>query len=276
MENSEMFTKKAESLKNHLNHLAKKDIMVAFSGGVDSSLLLKILCQEAKEHHTKVYALTLMTKLHPMTEMDNAKKVASEVGAHSIFLEIDELSNPEILENPINRCYLCKKFLFQKILEKAKELQVETVVDGTNEDDLHVYRPGIQALDELGIISPLALEKFTKEEVRVLAKEYGISSSDRPSAPCLATRFPYGTHITNEKMRQVEKAEDYLKELGFYNVRVRVHEDLVRIEVDSQEFAKIVENKNSIISQFQNLGYTYITLDLEGFRSGSMDVHIKN
>lgn len=257
-----------------MNQYTKKDILVAFSGGVDSSLLLKLACVSAEKTGTKVYAVTLHTMLHPTAELDNAKKVAEEVGAIHLVIEVDELGQAEILDNPIDRCYRCKKYLFEQIIQKACELRIDTIIEGTNEDDLHIYRPGIKAVQELGIKSPLAAAEMTKEQVRQLATEYGISASSRPSTPCLATRFPYGTQLSYEKMKKVEQAEKYLKTFGIYNVRVRVHEDIVRIEVDEQSILIVLDHKEDIISYLKDLGYTYVTIDLEGFRSGSMDINL--
>ena len=176
-----------------------------------------------------------------------------------------------IKNNPVDRCYLCKKYLFSSLKEVAKELNVATILEGTNEDDLHVYRPGIKALGELGIKSPLAEAKFTKSEVRKLAEKYDISVANRPSTPCLATRFPYGTELSYESMRKVEEAEEYLRSLDLYNVRVRLHDDIGRIEVDDEGLETVILNKKDIISFFKSRGIEYVTIDLEGFRSGSMD-----
>lgn len=254
-----------------MQQYAQEDVMIAFSGGVDSSLLLKLATEAAKETGKKVYAATLHTMLHPAAELSEAKAVADEMGAEHIVLQVDELSEADISMNPENRCYRCKKCLFTKVLEKAAELSVHTVIEGTNEDDLHVYRPGIKAVQELGIASPLAQAEMTKEEVRKLAAEYNVSSSNKPSTPCLATRFPYGTELTYEKMQQVEAGETFLKTFGFYNVRVRVHDDVARLEVDADKLPLLIEHRDEITTHMKTLGYTYITFDLEGFRSGSYD-----
>jgi len=186
-------------------------------------------------------------------------------------LKIDELGEADIAENPVERCYRCKRYLFKKILKEADRLGVSRVIEGTNADDLHVYRPGIRAVRELGIISPLADIGITKEEVRLMAREYGISVAEKPSVPCLATRFPYGTHLTGEKLQKVEEGERFLKALGLYNVRLRVHGEIARIEVDRQDMPLLMGQKDLAVEYLKKLGYTYITLDLEGFRSGSMD-----
>lgn len=268
------YQRKKELLLQEMKQYTREDAMVAFSGGVDSSLLLKIACDLAKESRVNIYAVTMQTKLHPSGELEDTKKICKEIGAVHVIITVDELQEAGILNNPADRCYLCKKHLFTKMLEKAKTLGINTVMEGTNEDDLHVYRPGIRALKELGIISPLAGAGLTKEDVRRLAKEYGLSVASKPSTPCLATRFPYGTALSYEDMAQVEKGEAYLKNLGFYNVRLRVHGQIVRIETDKAAFPLLMQHNEEITAYLKSLGYDYVTLDLEGFRSGSMDIHL--
>lgn len=268
------YSVKKEQLLLKINEYAGQNVIVAFSGGVDSTLLLKIACDMAKKKGTKVYAVSIQTRLHPMGEMEEAKKTCQELEAEHVVISIDELKEAGIMNNPVNRCYLCKKFLFSKIKNFASKLEISRILEGTNEDDLHVYRPGIKALKELGIKSPLAEAGLTKAEVRKLAGEYGLKTATKPSAPCLATRFPYGTELAYEDMERVEKGEAYLKSFGLYNVRIRVYGKTARIEVDEASFAEVLVHKQDIITYLKELGFIYITLDLEGFRSGSMDVEI--
>lgn len=270
-----LFEEKYQKLQEIIEEDTKNDIVIAFSGGVDSSVLLKTAVAHAKKHGTKVYAITANTELHPMNDLAVAKKVAKEMGADHKVLQMNELADADITENPIDRCYRCKKFLFTGIQNMAKELGAAIIYDGTNTDDLKVYRPGLKALEELGVKSPLRLAEFSKEDVRKLAAKEQISVASRPSAPCLATRFPYGTTLTIEDMERVDKGENFLKKYDLYNVRIRVQGDTARIEVDTKYFDKIMENREEIVDYLKGLGYSYIALDLEGFRSGSMDIHVQ-
>ena len=266
---------KSAQLWNSICGYAQKDVVLAFSGGVDSSLLLHMMCEAAKSYKTTVYAVMIQSELSPVKDVEIARTVAGQAGACFDVLTIDELSQPGIYDNRTDRCYICKKYLFSNVIEFAARKSIQTILEGTNADDLHVYRPGIRAVRELGIKSPLADACLTKSEVRVLARKYGISVADRPSSPCLATRFPYGTHLTRAGLKAVEDGEAYIRELGFSNVRLRVYNSLVRIEVDQTQMALLLEHSAQIVGQLKSLGYDYVTLDLEGFRSGSMDIHIK-
>lgn len=268
------YLEKREQLIRKMAQYAGQDVMVAFSGGADSSLLLKLTHEAAQKTGKEVYAVTMQTRLHPAREIEEAKRVCEEIGAVHIVIAVDELEEAGIMNNPVERCYLCKKHLFLKMKERASDLGINVILEGTNEDDLHVYRPGIKALRELQIISPLAEAGLTKAEVRKMACEYGISVSSKPATPCLATRFPYGTELTYEKMAQVEKGEAFLKEIGLHNVRVRAHDKLARIEIDESTFGEFLTHKKEITDYLKSLGFVYITLDLEGFRSGSMDADI--
>lgn len=270
------YEEKCSYLQKLMEKYTQENVVVAFSGGVDSSLLLKTACINAVKNGTKVFAVTMHTTLHTMNEIESSKETAGEVGAEHLIISVDELKEAGIENNPVERCYLCKKYLFQKMKDKAESLGVKIILDGTNEDDLHMFRPGLRALKELEIKSPLAESDFSKTNVRKLAEEYRLSVSKKPSTPCLATRFPYGSRLSYEEMKKVEKGEDFLKNLGLYNVRLRIHNDIARIEVDKEDIVKIVVYKEAIISYLKELGYRYITLDLEGFRSGSMDYFLEN
>lgn len=269
------YEEKKQKLQEQMLVYAQGDMLVAFSGGVDSSLILKLAVQAATKTGHKVYGIMVHTMLHPMGEVEDARVTAEQIGAEFRVLEIDELKGADILDNPVDRCYRCKKYLFCNLIEEGKKLGVSVMMEGTNEDDLHVYRPGLRAIRELGIHSPLAEAGMTKAEVRRLAGELGVSVSNKPSMPCLATRFPYGTRISYEAMRKVDEGEEFIRSLGFYNVRLRIHNDVARIEVDVNEMPHLLEHCEQIVAKLKNLGYDYITVDLEGFRSGSMDLHVK-
>ena len=270
------YEEKCEKLFRILDKLTKENTAVAFSGGVDSSLLLKLLCIKAKSRGTLVYAIAAHTELHPSGDLEIAKRVAEESGAAFTVLKLQELKEADIVNNPIDRCYRCKKLLFKEIKRKAEELGAKVLIEGTNLDDTKVYRPGLKAIEELGIKSPLKDAGFTKKEIRKLAATYDISVADRPSTPCLATRFPYGAVLSLEKMKKVEQGEAFLRELGLYNVRLRVHGETARIEVDEKDMPKLLESRKEVVEFLKGLGYWYITLDMEGFRSGSMDIGIDN
>ena len=267
---------KIEQLEAIMDELMDQDMALAFSGGVDSSLLLKMAADRAAKKGTKVWAVTFNSRLHPSCDLENARKVAGELGGIHVILEIDELEMEEIRSNPVNRCYLCKRNLFRTLMAFAKEKGVEVLAEGTNEDDLHVYRPGIQAVRELGIRSPLAEAGLTKEEVRRLAAACGISAASRPSTPCMATRLPYGARMDYEILKKIEAGEEILRRMIGGNVRLRLHGQVVRIETDPERFSLALEKREEVVRQLKELGFVYITLDLEGFRSGSMDVGLES
>lgn len=266
-----MCRQKREALIDFLKEKANEPVCVAFSGGIDSSLLLHLVTKLAKEQKTKVYAVTFVTSLHPSADLSIAERVSRECGAEFVKLTVNEWEIKEIKDNPPERCYYCKRYLFQKLLAWAEENSIKQVLEGTNHDDLSVYRPGLRALQELEICSPLAQCGFTKQEIRNWAKELGISVANRPSSPCMATRLPYGDRLNPDVLKQLDKGEEYLKSLGFLTVRLRLHRETLRIEILPEQFYEFLEHRERIISKLRNLGFTYITLDLEGFRSGSMD-----
>ena len=249
-------------------------IAIAFSGGVDSSLLLKIACDVAKITNQQVLAVTFETKLHPHGDLEEAQAIALSFGAVHKTIQVDEFTDPEIMNNPVDRCYRCKNLLFQTFISYSNSEGYHYLVDGTNYDDLKAYRPGMIALKELGIHSPLLELQITKAEIRSLASDLSIASSVKPSAPCLATRLPYGTHFDFELLERIDHGEQFIRGLGFYNVRLRLHQDILRIEIDQSDFLKLLETKDKILERLKELNFIYITLDMEGFRSGSMDIKI--
>lgn len=261
------------ALEREMEKYAGEDVAVAFSGGVDSSLLLKLACEAAKKTGTRVYGVTFDTRLHPACDLEIAKQVAKELGAKHVILTVDELEQAGIGQNPRERCYLCKRSLFMRLKEFAEEQGISRILEGTNQDDLHVYRPGIWAVKELGIISPLADLGITKSQVKALASRYGISVADRPSTPCMATRLPYGTKLDYEVLEKIEQGETWLRQRIGGNVRLRIHGQIARIEVDKESFQTAMGLKDAMVGELKKLGFPYVTLDLEGFRSGSMDIN---
>lgn len=265
---------KKQRLLHRMDEYGREDVAVAFSGGVDSSLLLYLAVDAAKRHGTKVYALTADTVLHPAEDRKIAEEVAARAGAEHRVVFVDELKDSEILNNPVDRCYLCKKQLFTEFIKLCGELGAVRILEGSNGDDLLVYRPGIRAVRELGVESPLAEAGLTKEEVRAMAGELGIPTAKRPSTPCMATRLPYGARLEPEVLAKIEEGEQLLKGLGFDQVRIRVHGDIVRLEVLPEVLDAVLEKRDEVIRGLKAFGFRYLTLDLEGFRSGSMDEYI--
>ena len=243
-------------------------LAVAFSGGVDSTYLLHEAVKAGKE---KVTALIMKTPSVPERELDEAVAFCKSRGISFFVLPADPFSAAGFKENGRDRCYICKHFLFSALLEKAKEEGILFVADGTNADDRKEFRPGLRALKELDIRSPLAEAGLTKKEIRELSEKEGLPTWNKPSFSCLATRFPYGEELTVEKLRRTEAAENLLAELGFTQRRVRVHGNLARIEVLPTEIPLLLERRDMISSRLEELGFLYTTVDLKGFRSGSMD-----
>lgn len=249
-------------------------VLVCYSGGVDSTFLLKVAKDVLKD---KVLAVTASSEIHLRMELQEAKSYAKIFGVKHIIINTKELDDPDFISNPPERCYFCKKELFSKLSELAKQYGLNYVIDGTNYDDLSDFRPGMKAASEFGVKSPLKDFKFTKEEIRTLSKQMSLPTWDKPSSTCLSTRFPYGTKITREKLLRVERAEEFFTKFGIKNLRVRDHGDIARIEVLKKDI-HIFLNENvskEITHRFKALGYTYITLDLEGYRTGSMNEQLK-
>lgn len=247
-----------------------KRVAVAFSSGVDSTYLLKMAQKVLGEN---VMAVTASSCSFPKRELEEAKTFCRENGIRHIVVESEELDIDGFRQNPKNRCYLCKHELFEKIRSIAKENGIETVVEASNTDDDGDYRPGLVAVKELGIESPLRHVGLSKKEIREYSKELGLPTWNKQSFACLSSRFVYGETISEEKLTMVDQAEQLLLDMGFHQLRVRIHDKLARIEVHPSEFEKIMqeENRTKIFHELKQYGFTYVTLDLQGYRTGSMN-----
>lgn len=264
--------RKLEDLKNILNNL--ESVAVAYSGGVDSNFLLKVAKDILGD---KVIAVTMHAMMHSNREIEEAKEYAKSFGVKHVVVNIDKFDVEDFLKNSEQRCYHCKNAVFTKVLEVARENNIKYVVDGTNLSDLGDFRPGLKALEELSILSPLKESKLTKDDIRILSKRMGLITHNKPAFACLATRIPYGTRITDEKLRMIEKGEQYLIDLGFNQFRVRHHGDIARIEVGKSEIYKffsddILEKTNN---KFKEIGFKYTTLDMNGYTMGSMNMALQ-
>ncbi|VVB96947.1 GMP synthase [glutamine-hydrolyzing] subunit B [uncultured archaeon] len=248
--------------------LHKGSVLVAFSGGVDSSVLAALSYKALGDN---AVAVTADSPTLAPGELECAIKVAEEIGIKHIVISYDELDEPFFSKNPADRCYYCKKGLIRELKKIAEQRGINTIVEGTNFSDLENHRPGHRAVREGGIYNPFVEFGVTKEEIREMARELMLSVADKPSMACLSSRFPYGQEITHEALKRVGGAEEYLKKAGFPVVRVRDHAGIARIEVMPDEMPRFLKMREVVVSEFKKLGFSYVTLDLMGFRSGSMD-----
>lgn len=245
--------------------------VIAFSGGVDSTFLL----QTARDvlGVERVIALTATSPTYPSHEFNESVRLAKELGVRQVVVDSNELEIPGFADNPPKRCYYCKKELFGICLDQAQELGFTEVFDGSNLDDLKDYRPGRQAATELKVRSPLLEAELAKEDIRALSRQSGLSTADKQPFACLASRFPYGTRITAERLQQVDRCETFMRDSGFHTFRVRYHGETARIEVTLDELWRIIEDRTrlSLLAEFKSAGFTYVALDLQGYRTGSMN-----
>jgi pyridinium-3,5-biscarboxylic acid mononucleotide sulfurtransferase len=249
-------------------------VLIAYSGGTDSTFLLKVAANVLGD---EAIAVTASSETYTPKELRDAKKNAEAIGARHIVVYTDELNDPNFSSNPPDRCYHCKKELFTKLTELAKRHGLKYIVDGSTSDDERDFRPGMRAVREFGVRSPLKDAGFTKQDIRTLSKEMNLPTWDKPPLPCLSTRFPYGTQITKEKVMRVGRAEEFLAGFGIRQLRVRDHGNIARIEVLRADMPIFLDEEISklIAEKFKLLGYAYVALDIQGYRMGSMNEPLK-
>ena len=259
---------KLEALKTCLKELGS--IAVAYSSGVDSTFLLRVARDVLGD---RVLAITACSGTFPRREQREAMDYCAREGIRHVLCPVDELSIEGFAENPKNRCYLCKRSLFGEMRRLAREHGFRHLAEGSNMDDNGDYRPGLQAIAELGILSPLREAELYKSEIRQLSRELGLPTWDKPSYACLASRFVYGETITREKLRMVDRGEQLLLDLGFHQMRVRIHGNMARIEVLPEDFPRLMEEetRNLVVRELKSCGFAYVTMDLQGYRTGSMN-----
>ncbi len=263
---------KYERLKEYIKSLGS--VVIAFSGGVDSTFLLRTAHDVLGD---KAMAVTASSCSFPERELNEAREFCRANGIAHEVCKSEELDIDGFRQNPPNRCYLCKRELFEKIIDIAAEKGFENVAEGSNMDDMGDYRPGLQAIAELEVKSPLRFAGLYKEEIRQLSRQLGLPTWNKPSFACLASRFVYGETISEEKLGMVERAEQLMIDLGFRQVRVRMHDNIARIEVLPDEIERAVQQeiREKINEEFKKYGFSYVTLDLAGYRTGSMNETLK-
>ncbi|MDH7507996.1 MAG: ATP-dependent sacrificial sulfur transferase LarE [Methanomassiliicoccales archaeon] len=244
-------------------------VVIAFSGGVDSTLLLRVASEVLGD---RVLAITNISSITPSCDRNNVVEIAEKFGVRLKQINVDPLNDPQYVSNPVDRCYICKRHLFQAIKTIAQEEGFSTVIDGNNADDIISHKWGSKAAREMGVRSPLAEVGLTKEEIRAISREMGLPTAYKPSNACLATRIPFNERITLEKLVMIDKAETVIRDMGVRQVRVRHHGVTARIEVEPDDMEIIVKKRREIVSSFKELGFIYVTMDLEGFRSGSLSI----
>jgi len=260
---------KFNSLQEILKKLGK--VIVAYSGGVDSTFLLKAAVDTLGAEN--VLACISVGPAEPGSQFERAVKIAKSIGANLKIIEADELSDPNFTANKADRCFHCKSHLCKILLDIAEEQGFKHVIFGTNYDDLDDYRPGNRAMKVFGIRSPLAEAKLTKEDIRQLSRQMKLPTADLPSSPCLASRIAYGLEVTEQRLKQIDDAEDFLRSLGFVELRIRHHDTIARIEVNPQDIIKVTTEplRSQIVKKMKSLGFKFVTVDLQGFRSGSLN-----
>lgn len=253
-------------LKEYLASLGR--VAIAFSGGVDSTFLLRAAHDVLGEN---AVAITISSPFIPKRELEESEFLCRFIGARQIVVKVDVLAIDGVADNPPNRCYYCKRGIFAALQAEALKHGIVNIAEGSNLDDLGDYRPGLQAIAEMGVLSPLRYAGLTKAEIRLLSRELGLPTWDKPSYACLASRFVYGEGITPEKLSMVERAEEFLRELGFGQMRVRLHGNMARIELMPEDFARMIELREGVHDELKGYGFSYVALDLNGYDSGSMN-----
>ncbi|HTM08827.1 MAG TPA: ATP-dependent sacrificial sulfur transferase LarE [Verrucomicrobiae bacterium] len=251
-----------------------ESLLVAFSGGVDSTFLLKAAHATLGE---RAAGLTAASPTAPPGELEAAAELATLIGCRHIVIESHELDNPSFTDNPVNRCFFCKEELYGICRREADRLGFPVIADGTNLDDLKDHRPGLKAAKQWSIRHPLVVAEMTKDDIRRLSRDFGLPTRDKPAVACLSSRFPYGIEINVERLSKIAECEKVMKELRFREFRVRYHENLVRIEAAAGEIDRLLDRdvRATIVRRFKEIGFTYVSLDLEGYRTGSMNEGIK-
>ncbi|HEX3721781.1 MAG TPA: ATP-dependent sacrificial sulfur transferase LarE [Nitrolancea sp.] len=268
---NELTSEKYRQLQRTIEELGS--VLVAYSAGVDSTLVLRVAHDVLDQ---RVIAATGLSDTYPDEEMAEARALAAELGVEHVMVRTEELTDPRYAMNSHQRCFFCKNELYGKLHELATQRGITHIIDGTNADDLGDHRPGLRAARQLGVRSPLQEVGMTKDEIREISNELGLRTWDKPAFACLSSRFPYGTPITLEKLKQVADAERGIRQLGFRGFRVRHHDTVARLEVDPADFPRVLEQHDQIVKTVRDAGYRFVTLDLQGYRTGSLNEGLSN